>query len=1239
MNNISYKIITLCTILLSCCLKNIQAQNKGFIQQEVIKVSGILNDSQIYTLSADQKQTSRTFYDGLGRPIQSLAIKASPLQKDIIQTITYDNLGRQTTSYLPYAGGDGKGSFNANASTNQLSFYAIGTTGDKIADDTKPYSAQKIEDSPLQRLLQAGSPGAGFQPLAGDKYKSIAYRTNTASDVAIRVWKPDGTSAAVYANNTLSVVEAADEQGFKTIQFTDALGKTVLKRQYINETIEGKLETYLDTYYVYDEVGRVKYTIPPKAVVLMRDAANWNITVTGVDKLLFKYVYDPIGRLVEKTVPGAGPGFIIYDPLNRPVLIQDGNLRNGNKWNYFKYDANNRVISQGIYVDATRIGRSAMQSYVTGLTGYSTVFYEDRTATLTNNGYYTNVVFPNTGITPLLYNYYDDYDFNYDAAHAADYTCRKTTTFKNGEVEPSETSYTRGFLTGTWRKTVGSGVSAWLISVVFYDKNGRIIQTLGNNQLNQSTTLNDSKTVALDFTGQAKQIKTVKNITSTTTTVYTVYGYDHAGRTKSVDQYHNADINPIRIADYEYNELGALVDKKLNKTGSSYLQSVDYRYNIRGQLTSINNSTLTSDNNVTNDETNDVFGMEFFYDKKESSLTSSLAYYNGLVSSVKWRAISPNNNKERSYWFTYDNIGRLKAANYQDRAIGSSWTQGGTGTGGAFDENNISYDHQGNIKTLRRNTILVTSPGVIKAVDDLTYTYDGNQLTNITDGVGTDYTSFGFKNPTASAIAYTYNVNSGNLETDPKKGISIAYNELNKTDKITVSAAKYITYTYDVTGVLIRKQMYDNSTLQKTTDYIDGFVYENSALAYFPMAEGRVRNNSGTLKYEYIIADNMGNARVSFEDNGSGAVVLTQENSYYPFGLTMPGNYTVNNPANTKLYNEGSEWQNDFNGLPELYNTFYRNYDPALDRFIAVDPKADATSSLSTYHYSGNNPILFNDPLGDRYEREKPIRTRPNYDGIDMGGMFGGGRLPGGVSHISSSNWAVQYRSPVENMALMSSSQFTSYYSGLSDLQRAQMATMITSKKGCSYKLEADDYANPYRADGNNAYGGGDGNKYYESGVGFITEYNLVPITQGQNSYQPIVAYNKTIDGSMTSLTVLNGVVESGVSLSVVSSIGKYTYSSAKLGLKTAKVLGNAGLAATAVSVGYKFATGHDNTSTIVDVGVTAVTFGAGLALGTVAAPAIAVIGVGYGIWSAAGGSDWIDENWGYRDTKTFKLK
>lgn len=149
----------------------------------------------------------------------------------------------------------------------------------------------------------------------------------------------------------------------------------------------------------------------------------------------------------------------------------------------------------------------------------------------------------------------------------------------------------------------------------------------------------------------------------------------------------------------------------------------------------------------------------------------------------------------------------------------------------------------------------------------------------------------------------------------------------------------------------------------KTTDYIEGFVYENKALSHFKMAEGRVRNNSGSLKYEYMIADNMGNVRVSFEEV-SGVAVVRQENSYYPFGMIMPGGYLPSS-ANKNLYNAGSEWQDDFSNLPDYYSTFYRNYDAALGRFIAVDPRAEATESLTTYHYGLNNPVMNNDPNGD----------------------------------------------------------------------------------------------------------------------------------------------------------------------------------------------------------------------------------------------------------------------------------
>jgi RHS repeat-associated protein len=68
---------------------------------------------------------------------------------------------------------------------------------------------------------------------------------------------------------------------------------------------------------------------------------------------------------------------------------------------------------------------------------------------------------------------------------------------------------------------------------------------------------------------------------------------------------------------------------------------------------------------------------------------------------------------------------------------------------------------------------------------------------------------------------------------------------------------------------------------------------------------------------------------------------------------------------NKHLYNGGSEWQNDYSNLPDYYQTFYRNYDAVLGRFVGVDPMPESVADLTTYNYAGNNPIRFNDPLGD----------------------------------------------------------------------------------------------------------------------------------------------------------------------------------------------------------------------------------------------------------------------------------
>ncbi|MBK8787000.1 MAG: hypothetical protein IPN43_11030 [Chitinophagaceae bacterium] len=77
---------------------------------------------------------------------------------------------------------------------------------------------------------------------------------------------------------------------------------------------------------------------------------------------------------------------MVYDPLDRVVLTQDGNMRNSSpkKWAYVKYDNANRVIIQGIYENNNSL--TQMQDYFNdpSLSYYqpgSTTYYEIRQAT------------------------------------------------------------------------------------------------------------------------------------------------------------------------------------------------------------------------------------------------------------------------------------------------------------------------------------------------------------------------------------------------------------------------------------------------------------------------------------------------------------------------------------------------------------------------------------------------------------------------------------------------------------------------------------------------------------------------------------------------------------------------------------------------------------------------------------------------------------------------------------------
>jgi len=85
----------------------------------------------------------------------------------------------------------------------------------------------------------------------------------------------------------------------------------------------------------------------------------------------------------------------------------------------------------------------------------------------------------------------------------------------------------------------------------------------------------------------------------------------------------------------------------------------------------------------------------------------------------------------------------------------------------------------------------------------------------------------------------------------------------------------------------------------------------------------------------------------------------------YPLSLQTNTSWTRDNTTNNFLYNQGSE----LNTTTAWYDLFFRNYDPTLGRFVQVDPLASSSSSISSYSYSANNPIMFNDQLGDTYRQ------------------------------------------------------------------------------------------------------------------------------------------------------------------------------------------------------------------------------------------------------------------------------
>ena len=252
----------------------------------------------------------------------------------------------------------------------------------------------------------------------------------------------------------------------------------------------------------------------------------------------------------------------------------------------------------------------------------------------------------------------------------------------------------------------------------------------------------------------------------------------------------------------------------------------------------------------------------------------------------------------------------------------------------AYTEKVTAYDKNGNIKALQRY-----GNGLI---DNLTYTYSGNQLTKVEDATGN---AAGFSNGASVANEYVYD-NNGNLTKDSNKGITnIAYNSLNLPSTVTFTDGSSIVYSYAADGTKLRT-VHTISGTTTTKDYCANVVYENGVQKMLLTEDGYVDLSLTTPAYYYYLKDHQGNNRVVI--NSSGTVQET--NHYYPFGGVFAST------GNVQPYKYNGKELDTKKGL-NWYDYGARHYDAVLGRWLVVDPLAEKYYAWSPYAYCNNNPI------------------------------------------------------------------------------------------------------------------------------------------------------------------------------------------------------------------------------------------------------------------------------------------
>lgn len=581
------------------------------------------------------------------------------------------------------------------------------------------------------------------------------------------------------------------------------------------------------------------------------------------------------------------------------IFTQDGEMRQRGEWKFTIPDKFGRMALAGtcknqLSYDKKPLDKIAVVASYTG--GDPSTF-----------GYKVDGI-ELTDIMVVMANFYDDYSF------VGKYNIPATLAYS-----PQGTSYgqryadSKGLLTGCAKAILENSADVrYLYTATYYDYRGNAIQNVATNIWGGT----DRDLYGYTYTGKVSIHTHQHSGYASVNETYT-YSYDHAGRLMNTT-HQVGDNGMVMLAKNAYDDLGRL--SQIVRHGNTSLQTT-YKYNVRSWLQRISASNL--------------FNMSILYNEPSTS-----PCYNGNISGISWKSDS----KSRGYDFKYDGFSRLLSASYREN-----------GTKLSHYDTSYTYDDMGNILSLKRNGL--QDGGTYGLIDNLTYTYQGNQVVKIDDQVEdpTYKGVFNFKDGANEEIEYEYDKN-GNLVKDLNKNISkIEYNLLNLPSKITFGNGKTITYVYDALGAkLLASYQTALPASSHTIAYCGNMIYKDDTFKQVLFDGGYITFTDNRAMYHYYLKDHLGNNRVVVSSKGE----VEQVNHYYPYGGIMAE--STNESVQRYKYN-GKE-------LDRMHGLDWYDYGArwmADGRFTTIDPHAKTYADVSPYAYCGGNPVSAIDLNGE----------------------------------------------------------------------------------------------------------------------------------------------------------------------------------------------------------------------------------------------------------------------------------